>query len=216
MTRPPAVPLMVNLAGRDVVGIGGGRVAAAKLLSLARHHGAVVRVVAPRIDPELAEVCSWEAREYKGPSDLEGAALVVAATTDTATNERVAADAAAVGAWCVRTDVAQAGTAAIPATVRRGWLTIAVATDGRSPTVARWVRDQIEHDYGPEYAALTELLADLREDPDIRAILAPLDGQRRRAAWRSIPLVDILALLRSGSAESAKEVAAACLSSFSD
>jgi precorrin-2 dehydrogenase / sirohydrochlorin ferrochelatase len=212
----PAAPLLVVLAGRRVVGVGGGRVAAAKLLPLATEHGAAIEVVAPAIDDRLVEVATWHQRAYEGPADLEGAVLVVAATDIPRINERVTADAAAVGALCVRTDAEGDGTAAIPATVRHGPLTIAVGTDGYSPTVSRWLRDELAAKYGPEYGALAMLLGEIRRDPQIGAQLASLSGDQRRLAWRSIPLVDILDLLRSGSVDSAKEVAAACLSSFSD
>jgi precorrin-2 dehydrogenase / sirohydrochlorin ferrochelatase len=131
-------------------------------------------------------------------------------------NERVATDAAQANILCVRTDAEGDGSASFPATLRHGPLTISVGTDGRSPTVARWLRHELEHTYGPEYGALVLLLGELRRDPEIRAALARMTADERRLAWRSIPLVDILDLLRSGSVDSAKEVAAACLSSSSD
>lgn len=216
MTSPPAAPLLVRLDGRRVIGIGGGVVAAGKLVPLARAHGAKVHVIAPEIAEELAAVATCQRRPYDGPGDLAHAALVVAATPDESVNERVVRDADRLGIWCVRADCADAGTAAIPATVRRGSLLLSVSTDGRSPTVSRWLRQQLEDTYGPEYATLTQVLGDLRHDPAIQARLSGLSQSQRRQAWRSIPLADILALLRSGSVESAKEVAAACLSSFSD
>ena len=214
--RPTAAPLLVRVAGKRVVGIGGGRVAAGKLLPLATDHGAAVDVVAPALDDRLAQVVTWHQRYYEGPADLAGAFLVVAATDDAAVNARVAADAEGLGVLCVRTDAEGDGTAAIPATVRHGPLTISVGTDGRSPTVSRWLSAELAETYGPEYGALVLLLGELRRDPSVRASLEQLSGDQRRLAWRSIPLVDILDLLRSGSVESAKEVAAACLSSYSD
>ena len=212
----PAVPLLVRLAGRRVVSVGGGRVAADKLLPLIREHGALVHVVAPRIDPALEAVAQWTAREYQGPTDLDGAALVVAATAEAEVNARVADDAAAARLWCVRVDRGGRGSATFPATVRRGPLTFSVGTDGGAPVLARWLRADIDATYGPEYGALAQLLGDLRRDPAVVAHLAALDEQARRRAWRSIPLADILAALRAGSQQTAKEVATACLFSPSD
>lgn len=213
--QPPAAPLLVRLAGRRVVGVGGGSVAATKLVPLATDHGALVEVIAPTIDDRLVGVTIWHQRAYEGPADLEGATLVVAATDSGDVNAQVAGDAERLGVLCVRSDADGGGTASFPATVRHGPLTIAVGTDGRSPAVARWVRSTLEQTYGPEYGALVLLLAELRRDPEITAHLATLSGDQRRLAWRSIPMVDILDLLRSGSVDSAKEVAAACLSSYS-
>ena len=212
----PAAPLLVSLARRRVGGVGGGRVAAAKLVPLATDHGALVEVIAPSADARLVEVATWHQRPYGGPADLAGAALVVAATDSAEVNERVTADAGELGVLCVRSDAEGDGTAAFPATLRHGPLTISVGTDGYSPAVARWLREQLSDTYGPEYGALVLLLGELRRDPQIQAHLAGLSGDQRRLAWRSIPMVDILDLLRSGSVDSAKEVAAACLSSYSD
>ncbi|MPZ74405.1 MAG: hypothetical protein GEU74_14470 [Nitriliruptorales bacterium] len=217
MTRTAtAVPLLLHIAGRRIVGVGGGRVAADKLLPLATDYDAEIVVVAPRLDDRLVGLVTWHEGAYGGADDLHGAALVVAATDDPAVNEQVTADAVAASIPCVRSDADGDGTASFPATIRHGPLTISVGTDGRSPTVARWLRTQLEHTYGPEYGALVLLLGELRRDPDTRAALAPLSDDQRRLAWRSIPLLDILDLLRSGSVDSAKEVAAACLSSYSD
>jgi precorrin-2 dehydrogenase/sirohydrochlorin ferrochelatase len=201
-----AVPLLVEIRGRRVVSIGGGAVAAGKLLPLATEYGADVTVIAPRIDDRLVAVVTWHERPYEGPGDLDGAALVVASTDDAHLNARIAGDAADAGILCVRTDSHEHATAAFPATLRQ---------DGRSPTVARWLRSQLEETYGPEYGELVLLLGELRRDPRVHTALARLTPDERRLAWRSIPLVDILDLLRSGARNSAKEVAAACLFSYS-
>jgi precorrin-2 dehydrogenase / sirohydrochlorin ferrochelatase len=212
----PAAPLLVRLDRQRVVGVGGGAVAAGKLGPLISDHGAAVEVVAPRLDERLEGRVRWHRREYAGPSDLAGALLVLAATDRADVNARVAADAAEQATLCVRSDAQADATAAFPAVVRQGPLTIAVGTDGRSPTVARWLRRELQATYGPEYGQLVALLGELRADPTVTAALDRLPDEGRRAAWRSIPLVDILKLLRTGSVESAKEVAAECLSSFSD
>jgi siroheme synthase-like protein len=212
---PPAAPLLVRLAGRRVVGVGGGDVAARKLVPLARDHGAEVVVIAPAVAEDLAAVATCHRREYAGGHDLAGAMLVVAATASPAVNERVERDAERAGVWCVRVDRAGEGSAAFPATVRRGPLTLAVGTDGTAPVLARWLRTELDAAYGPEYGDLAALLGALRRDPQIQAHLQQYSDAQRRSLWRSIPLPDILDLLRSGSIDTAKEVAAACLFSRS-
>ena len=54
-------------------------------------------------------------------------------------------------------------TFTVPAVVRRGDLTLAVATEGRCPSLARTIREQLERQYGPEYAEAVARLADLRQ-----------------------------------------------------
>lgn len=218
-----AVPLVVDLEGRRVIVVGGGPVAAAKMRPLL-DAGADVHVVAPHADDAVREAAgrgrlSWSARPYER-GDLGGAFLAVAATADPATNARVAADAAEQATFCVRTDRAaegaEKGTAALPGIVRRGELLLAVSTGGRAPAVARHVRSELDAAYGPEYGALVALLGELREAPETRAVLDARGSAARRAAWRSLPMADILSLLRSGDHKSARELALACLSSSSD
>lgn len=217
------VPLLLDLAGQRVVLVGGGQVAAGKLASLLDAR-ADVTVIAPEASAGVrahadAGRVSWQRRPYAA-GDLAGALLAVAATADPAVNERVAADAAAAATVCVRTDrapdSAQPGTAAFLAAVHRGDLLLAVSTGGRAPSLSRWLRRELEDAYGPEYGALVALLGELRDDPRIQAGLARLDDDGRRAAWRSVPVTDILRLLRSGHSQSARELASACLSSSSD
>src|SRR3954452_18380870 len=77
---PELLPLFLNLTGRDVLLVGGGRVAESKLRQLLAA-GARVRVVAPAIADSIraAEVAIVE-RGFE-PTDLDGAWLVIAAAT---------------------------------------------------------------------------------------------------------------------------------------
>lgn len=217
------VPLLIDLAGRRVVVVGAGQVAAGKLASVLDAR-ADVTVIAPEASASVrahadAGRLSWRRRPY-GHGDLAGALLAVAATDDPAVNERVAADAAATATVCVRSDraphSAHPGTAAFLAAVHRGDLLLAVSTGGRAPSLSRRLRCELEETYGPEYGALVALFGELRDDPTVQAGLARLDDDARRAAWRSVPVADILRLLRSGHSQSARELASACLSLSSD
>lgn len=217
------VPLMVNVASRPVVVIGGGPVAAAKTEPLL-DAGADVTVVAPDAVDEIRDAAesgrlSWQDRAY-AEWDLRGALLAVAATGDADVDDRVVRDADAQSTLCVRAGTprpgGRAGSAAFLAAVRRGDLTLAVSTNGRAPALARRMRAELEGAYGPEYGDLVTLLGDVREEPRIRAGLGALDDENRRAAWRALPLADILRVLRTGDFQTARELALACLSSSSD
>ena len=81
-------PAFLDLAGREVVVIGGGAVAAAKAARLAEA-GARVTVIAERVNERLAWPAVAIERRAFVPSDLDGAWLVVAAATP-AVNQAVA------------------------------------------------------------------------------------------------------------------------------
>lgn len=208
---------MVRLAGLRAVVVGGGEVAARKVAVLL-DEGAQVVLCSPEAVPSLVTAAeegrvAWERRTYRA-GDATGARLVVAATSEPDVNARIAADADAAGTWCVRVD--GGGSADFAAAVRRGPLTLAVATDGGAPALSRRLRQELEERYGEEYGALARLLSELRGDPGIKRELRGFPGSERRAKWRSVLDTDILDLLRNGQVAAAREVAIACLSSSSD
>src|SRR6185503_6359427 len=104
-------PLLLDLAGRRAVVVGGGPVAARRAGALV-DAGADVVVVAPDVCEDLAELVAagrvrLERREYL-PGDLAGAWLAHTATGDRATDSAVAAEAERLRVWCVRADDAAA------------------------------------------------------------------------------------------------------------
>ena len=95
----------------------------------------------------------------------------------------------------------------LPSIVRRGPITLAVSTGGRSPALARWLRARISDELGPEYEVLAEILGDQRDA--IRAQGRSTEG----LAWQSALESDILDLIRAGHIDQARERLQACLSS---
>ena len=134
-------PLMLDLTGRRAVIVGGGRVALRRAQALLAA-GALVRIIAPRVDPALAGLeLTVSRREYRD-GDLAGAWLAHAATNDPAVNARVAADAQRLRIWCVRADDAAASAAWTPAVATDGEITVAV-TAGGDPERAKRLRAAI-------------------------------------------------------------------------
>lgn len=214
---PTGVPVMLRVAGRLVVGVGAGPVAAGKLLPLLEQ-GARVRAIAPVADDPIKSAAAeglleWQRRPYRD-GDLDGAVLAVAATDVAEVNEAVAAEAERRGVPCVRVD--GGGSADLMADVRRGPLTLAVSTGGTSPALAARLREELEDNYGAEWGELAALLGELRTDPAVKAALARIPPGERRLKWRSVLDTNILTLLRAGHLQAAREVAFACLSSSSD
>ena len=117
--------------------------------------GARVSVVSPLLVKGLkkktaAGVVRWKARRFR-PSDLAGMELAVAATDDPAVNEQAAREARRRKVWINVVDQPARCSFIVPAVVRRGKLTLAVSTAGVSPALARWIREDLERRYGPEW-----------------------------------------------------------------
>lgn len=151
----------LDLAGRSVLVVGGGRVALEKVHGLLEC-GARVTVVAPEAVPELRSLpVEWRPRGYHA-SDLRGRFLVVAATSSTPLNRRVFADAEAQNVFCNVADVPELCSLILPAVHRQGPIAVAVSTGGASPALAQRIRDDAAGLVGPRHAALAEELRALR------------------------------------------------------
>src|SRR5262245_20360512 len=137
-------PLLLDLAGRRVVVVGGGRVALRRVRGLLEA-GALVHVVAPDVLPELAAIEVAVHRRRYSEGDLDGAWLVQACTDNPAVNAAIAAEAERRPVLCVRADAGSpqpAGSASTPAVVRSGEVTVAVNAGG-DPRRAAAIRDTV-------------------------------------------------------------------------
>jgi uroporphyrin-III C-methyltransferase/precorrin-2 dehydrogenase/sirohydrochlorin ferrochelatase len=135
-------PLLLQLTGRRVLVVGGGRVAARRAVALA-DAGARVQLVAPRVVDRIAgdPRITVTAREYVR-ADLAGAWLVHACTGVPEIDGLVAADAETAGTWCVRASSAVESAAWTPAVCRSGDVVVAVNAGG-DPARAAALRDAI-------------------------------------------------------------------------
>lgn len=158
-------PIYLDIRGRKCVIVGGGEVAARKAGRLI-DCGADVFVISPRLSPELAELEKKDlichiAAEYTGHF-INDAALVIGATDDEETNARISDDAGAKGIPVNIVDDPKRCSFILPALVKRGSLTIAIGTGGKSPALARHLRQELENKYGREYETFLDILGDLR------------------------------------------------------
>lgn len=140
--RKPTVsgyPLQLrSLDGASVLVVGAGDTAAGKIEPLI-DAGARVRVVAEHIGDRVRSmnhvIAVIEERRFEA-NDVEGVAMVIAATNDTLTNGEVADAARGAAVLTHVVDEPERSTFDTPAILRRGGVTIAVATDEGSALVS--------------------------------------------------------------------------------
>jgi siroheme synthase-like protein len=159
-------PIFLKLQGRLVVVIGGGEIAAGKIDGLLRA-GACVRVIAPEVHASIVEPIrgrkiEWVPRRFQ-PGDLDGATLVIAATSAPGVNSAVYQKAEALGILCNAVDDIDNCHFYYGSVVRRGDLQIAISTNGKSPALAQRLRQELEQQFGPEYEMWLEWLGAARE-----------------------------------------------------
>jgi len=174
-------PVLLDLAGRRCVMIGGGLVAERRVAGLVTA-GAHISVISPRVTRALAALAAegridHEPRAYR-EGDLAGADLAFVATDAGDVNAAVAREARERGLWINAADDPARCTFILPALVRRGDLTVAVATGGSSPALARAIREELETYLTDDYATLASIAAEARRE--LRAAGRPVTAE----AWR--------------------------------
>lgn len=185
-------PIMVDLRGRPVLVVGGGPVAQRKVEGLLAA-AARVTIVSPTLTADLAALAAegrvhHEARSYR-PGDLFGFSLAFVATGDSELTGLVTGEGRQHGVWVNAADDPAHCDFVLPAVLRRGPLTVSVATGGASPALAGAVRDALAAVVGEAYGPLAELVAEVRRE--LRAEHRSPDGE----AWRRALDADLLALV---------------------
>jgi precorrin-2 dehydrogenase/sirohydrochlorin ferrochelatase len=206
----PYYPIYLDIENREVVIIGGGNVCARKAETM-MNYGARVTVVSPEFTEEIEgwarEGCLALKRKSYDPSDLDGANIVIASTDVQEVNEQIAADCRARRIPVNVVDVTPLCEFIIPAIVQSGGIQIAISTGGKSPALARTLKDDLQRLVGPEYSEVNELLGTLREGAK-RVLPTDID---RKAFFDGIIARGILEMLREGRREEAYEtIARAC------
>ena len=173
----PLVPAFLKLAGRAVLLVGGGKVAASKLPALLEA-GARVTVVSPEIGHDLLRPGVRLLQRGFLPVDLDGKWFAVAAAPPEV-NREVSAAAEQRGIFVNAVDDAASASAYLGGVVRRGSVTLAISTDGRAPALAGLLREALD----------AMLPADVADWADL--------AERLRDGWRSagVPFGDRRPLL---------------------
>jgi precorrin-2 dehydrogenase/sirohydrochlorin ferrochelatase len=159
-------PMFLKLEGRNCLVLGAGSVGEQKIRSLL-DCGAHIRVVAPAASATVREwadrgTLTWIERPFES-ADLDGAYIVIAATSNVEVNHRIYREAQMRGILCNVVDDPPHCDFYYPAIVRRGQLQIAISTAGLSPALAQRIRKQLEEEFPPAYASWLEQLGSRRE-----------------------------------------------------
>lgn len=96
-------------------------------------------------------------------SALEGISVLFVAGLDPDASQEWARRARSAGILVNVEDVPELCDFHVPAIVRRGDLVISVSTKGRSPALARRLREWLEEEFGPEWKERLDELSAVRE-----------------------------------------------------
>lgn len=157
-------PVFLSIEQKKAVVIGGGKVAEQKITKLIEA-GAIVTVVSPTITETLekkvnANELTWKKRCFS-KGDISEAFVVIAATNQPDVNKRVKESCNATQLINI-VDDPTIGNFIVPATLRRGKLTIAVSTSGASPLLAKKMISELSNQYDEYYDDYLQFLSEAR------------------------------------------------------
>lgn len=159
-------PVHLDIKNRNCLVVGGGTVGTRKVDTLLEC-GARVTVVSPDPSPQLTKLASDGAialkqRAYRS-ADLIGMFLVIGATDDENLNQQISKDAEKSNTLCNIADRPEACNFILPSIVRRGDLVITISTSGKSPALAKQLRQKLETQFGQEYREFLLLMGAIRK-----------------------------------------------------
>jgi precorrin-2 dehydrogenase / sirohydrochlorin ferrochelatase len=198
-------PIMINLGDQRVVVVGGGSVALRKVSSLLES-GALVAVISPDLTADLRNLADagqveWVPERFE--EDLldrfPDAVLVFGATNHREVNVKIHRAAVQRKIPCNVADVPDLCTFMVPAVITQGELLIAVSTGGSSPALARRIREDLEQQFGPEYAEMTRVMGELRK----QVLQTGSTSDENKKLFLAIVNSEILTALRDNNRERA-------------
>jgi len=194
-------PIYLEMTRRRCLVIGGGAVAERKVAGLLEA-GADVTVISPEASDSILRWSKEKSllhisRRYQ-PGDLTEFDIAFVATDDRAVTAQVFKEGRSLGVWVNAADDPAHCDFILPSVLRRGDLTVAVSSGGRSPALARTIREELELYFTDEYRLLANLAAEVRDELRARGINAPFE------TWRRALSGDVRQLLMRGDVARAK------------
>ncbi|MCX7913501.1 MAG: bifunctional precorrin-2 dehydrogenase/sirohydrochlorin ferrochelatase [Thermodesulfovibrionales bacterium] len=196
-------PALLNIKGKECIVIGGGKVAERKILSLLKY-GAKVKVISPSLTEKLKKVKEEGKiihinRKYK-EGDLVGAFIVIAATSDSLINKKIASEAP----FLVNVvDLPEIANLIVPSIVTRGPLTFAISTSGASPALAKAIKKELKIFYNNEFSKYLAFVKKTRK----QLISKIEDKKLRNAILQAFASYEIIQILRNRGYKEAKGIA---------
>lgn len=205
----------LDLENKTCLVVGGGPVAERKVKVLL-DCGSRIKVVSPQLTDTLNRLAisgniSYKQGEYEA-SDLAEAFIVIAATGHDEVNRRVAEDCARRNLLVNVVDDPARANFFVPATLRRGSLQIAISTDGKSPLLARRIREELEERIPANFGDFVDFLGNLR----IRILAEVPDPSLRSTLLKNLIDRKSLLLAKEGHLELAKERVRKCMLQLSE
>jgi len=178
-------PIMLDIKEKKCIVIGGGNIAYRKILSLLES-GAKVTVLSTLINEEVELLLKnkkikfvQEKYDFKYIKDCY---LVFAATDDREVNELVYKQCSEKNILVNVVDKPEICNFIVPSKLQKGDLTIAISTNGKSPMLAKKIRQDLEKVYDYRYELFLDIMSEVRKE----AFRILKDGKKRSEFYKAI------------------------------
>ena len=198
-------PICLNISKKRCVVIGGGDVAERKVTRLLEA-GAGVEVVGKLLTPKLKTMqnegkIGHIADDYK-EEYINDAFLVIGATDRDDVNDEIYMDADKKGKLVNIVDSPDRCNFILPSIVQQGDLQIAISTSGKSPALAKKLREEMEGSYGSEYQIFLDIMGAVRE----KVIVRGYPSEENKKLFEALLNSDILQYIREENWSEVKRV----------
>ncbi|MEW6187452.1 MAG: bifunctional precorrin-2 dehydrogenase/sirohydrochlorin ferrochelatase [Thermodesulfobacteriota bacterium] len=197
-------PVFLDLQGVSCLVVGGGQVGERKvktLLSCGARVFLISRDLTPFLKEELGHGRVTLLKGDYDPSCLENIFLVIGATDDTDLNQRIGREARHLGLLCNIVDKPAECNFILPSLVSRGDLTVAVSTAGKSPALARKIREELEEIFPEIYGIYLDLLGKIRQE----VLALSLPQSQNQEIFKALVKAPVLSWMRNGDAKAMED-----------
>jgi precorrin-2 dehydrogenase len=159
-------PLNLNIKNRNCLVVGGGPVGARKASTLLKC-GAVTTVISPEFSSafdgiDKKGVTLLQKKYHK--DDINNMFLVIGTTNDAGLNLNISKDARERGILCNIADNLEESDFILPSIVDRDDLLITISTSGKSPALAKRIKETLKNEFGDEYAEFLLIMGSIRKN----------------------------------------------------
>lgn len=179
-------PMFVNISDSVCLVVGGGEVALRKVYVL-RDFGARVHIVAVKVNEAIKSFAENDSKVFFDEralidSDLEGVAMVIAATDNKELNKKISLKCKELKIPINAVDQKEYCSFIFPSYHKEGSVVAAYSSSGKSPIITQYLKERSREYLDSFIGELTEYLGDIREyiKENVK------DEQKRKAVFKSI------------------------------
>jgi len=193
-------PVHLDINNRNCLVVGGGSVGTRKVRTLL-DCGARVMVISLTVSQQLRELAAsgdiiLAERSYQS-EDLNAVFLVIGATDDEKLNQQISSDADRFNTLCNIADRPEVCNFILPSIVQRDDLVITISTSGKSPALAKKLRQALENQFGEEYGTLLQLMGAIRQ----KLLQQAHEPEVHKPLFEQLIKSDLMVMIQKGKTE---------------